>query len=361
MPTTTHPEFNANTEGLEVAKAFVDGVRGKTIIVTGANRSGVGFSTAQAFASQSPAHIILTGRNPAKIAECIDALKAEYPDVDYRALKMDLSSQKSVRAAAAEVLAWPDVEAVDILVNNAAVMGVQERTLSEDGIELQFATNHVGHWLFTCLIMPKLIRAAEGRPKGSVRVVNVSSASPMSSQMRWSDINFDKRNRDLPEAEQPDYAVLRAWGYTDVEDKSYVPLEGYNQSKVANVLFGIAANKRLLEKHGILTLAAHPGIIQTGLTRDFPPETLAAVKVLLDQGAYTYKTLGAGASTSLVAALDPKLAQDVGETRNGSENYGAYLVDCQVSDKAKPSAVSSDGAEKLWKLSEELVKQSFSW
>ncbi|RYP84523.1 hypothetical protein DL769_001182 [Monosporascus sp. CRB-8-3] len=361
MPTTTHPEFNANTESLEVVKAFADGVRGKTIIVTGANRGGIGFSTAQAFASQSPAHLVLTGRNPAKIAECIDALKAEYPDVDYRALKMDLSSQKSVRAAAAEVLAWPDVKAVDILVNSAGVMGVQERTLNEDGIELHFATNHIGHWLFTCLIMPKLAKAAEGRPKGSARVVNVSSGSPTISQMRWSDINFDKRNGDLPEAEQPNYAVLRAWGYADVEDKSYVPLEGYNQSKVANVLFGIAANKRLLEKHGVLTLAAHPGVIQTELGRDFPPETLAAVKMMFDQGVYAYKTLGAGASTSLVAALDPKLAQGVGETKNGSENYGAFLVDCQVSDKANPLAVSGNEAEKLWKLSEELVKQKFSW
>ncbi|RYP45355.1 hypothetical protein DL768_008292 [Monosporascus sp. mg162] len=361
MPTTTHPEFNANTEALQVAKAFPDGIRSKTIIITGVNRKGIGFTTAQAFASQSPAHLVLTGRNPAKIGECIDALKAEYPDVDYRALKVDLSSQKSVRAAAAEVLAWPDVEAVDILVNSAGVMGVQERTLSEDGIEMHFATNHIGHWLFACLIMPKLIKAAEGRPKGSARVVNVTSLSPTLAQMRWSDINFDKKNRDLPKAEQPNYEMLKAWGYTDIEDKSYVPLEGYNQSKVANVLFGIAANKRLLEKYGVLTLAVHPGIIQTELVRQFPSETLDAISAMLDKGMYTYKTLGAGASTSLVAALDPKLAQDVGETRNGSENYGAYLSDCQVFDKAKPLAVSSDEAEKLWRLSEELVKQKFSW
>ncbi|RYO75251.1 hypothetical protein DL764_010537 [Monosporascus ibericus] len=361
MPTTTHPEFNANTEGLEVAKAFADGVRGKTIIVTGVNLKGIGFSTAQAFASQSPARLVLTGRNPAKIGECIDALKAEYPDVDYRALMMDLSSQKSVRAAAAEVLAWPDVEAVDILVNSAAVMGVPERTLSDEGIELHFATNHIGHWLFTCLIMPKLVRAAEGRPKGSVRVVNVTSLSPTGAQMRWSDINFDKKNRDLPKAEQPNYAVLNAWGYTDVEDKSYVPLEGYNQSKVANVLFGIAANKRLLEKYGVLTLAVHPGIIKTELARQFPREIIDATKAMFDQGIYAFKTQGAGASTSLVASLDPKLAQDVGETKNGSENYGAYLIDCQVSDKATPLAVSSDEAEKLWRLSEGLVKQKFSW
>ncbi|RYP64385.1 hypothetical protein DL771_008779 [Monosporascus sp. 5C6A] len=361
MPTTTHPEFDANTEALEVAKAFADGVRGKTIIITGVNRSGIGFTAAQAFASQSPAHLVLAGRNPTRVGDCIDALKAEYPDVDYRTLKIDLSSQKSVRAAAAEVLAWPDVEAVDILVNNAAVMGVRERTLSEDGIELHFATNHIGHWLFTCLIMPKLVKAAEGRPKGSVRVVNVSSGSPQIAKMRWSDINFDKRNRDLPEADRPNYAVLKMWGYTGYEDMSYVPLEGYNQSKVANVLFGIAANKRLLEKYGVLTLAVHPGVIQTELAREFPPENTDAIKKMFDQGVYTYKSLGAGSSTSLVAALDPKLSQDVGETRNGSENYGAYLVDCQVSDKANPLAVSSNEAEKLWKLSEELVKQNFSW
>lgn len=279
--------------------------------------------------------------------------------MDYRPLLVDLASQKSVQTAAAEILSWSDIPAVHILINSAGIMLVPERTLSQDGIELHLATNHIGHFLFTCLIMPKLITASQGSPKGAVRVVNVSSASPMVSSMRWSDIGFEKTNKDLPETEQPNYHIHRMWGAIDPESKSYIPLEGYNQSKVANVLFGIALSKRLYDKFGILSVAVHPGVIPTELSRNIAPETLAAIKKMKDRRVFTYKTLGAGASTSLVAALDPGLG--VGKTKGGSENYGAYLADCQISDTAHPLAVSSSEAEKLWVLSEELVKERFAW
>lgn len=281
--------------------------------------------------------------------------------MDCRALKADLSSQETVRAAANEVLSWSDIPTIDTVINSAGVMGIQERTLNKEGIEMHFATNHIGHWLLTCLIMPKLIKAAEGKPKGSVRVVNVSSASPMSSAMRWSDMNFDRKNKDLPTEEQPEYELIKAWGYKDPEEMSYIPLDGYNRSKVANILFGIGANKRLFDKHGILVLGVHPGVIVTELSRNFPEETMKAIAGMFRSGIYTYKTLGGGASTSLVAALDPKLANGVGETHNGSENFGSYLVDCQISTRANPLAVSSKEAEKLWEISEKLVGQSFVW
>ncbi|KAH8703376.1 hypothetical protein BGW36DRAFT_312476 [Talaromyces proteolyticus] len=358
MASTTHTKFTANTEGFDVAKEFALGIRGKTVIVTGVNRGGIGFSTSQAFASQSPAHLIITGRNPSKIQECINALRAEYPNIEYRGLQVDLSIQQSVRDAAAKVMSWSDVPMIDILINNAGVMGIRERTLTSDGIETHFATNHIGHWLFTCLIMPKLAKAAENSPKGATRVVNVSSASPWVSAMRWSDLNFDKKNKDLPKEEQPNYEWFKAWGYTDLENQSYNPLDGYNRSKVANVLSAIGANKRLFNKHGVLSLAVHPGVIDTELGRNFPLETLEAVKTLKEQGVYSSKTLGAGASTSMVAALDPKLAEGVS---NDKMNSGSYLVDCQISDQACPLAVSSEEAEKLWELSEKLVGQAFTW
>lgn len=279
--------------------------------------------------------------------------------MDYRPLQINLSSQQSVRTAVAEILSWSDVPTVNIIVNSAGIMLLPERTLSEDGIEMHFATNHIGHFLFTCLIMPKLIKAAQGTSKGATRIVNVTSGSPMVSRMRWSDINFEKINKDLPETEQPNYNIHRMWGGIDVENKSYIPLEGYNQSKVANVLFGIAANKRLYDKYGILSVAVHPGVIKTELGRNASSETLEAVEAMRQSGVFSFKTLGGGASTSLVAALDPRLGP--GENRDGSENYGGFLVDCQISDKAHPLAVSSDEAEKLWQLSEELVKEKFSW
>ena len=84
-----------------------------------------------------------------------------------------------------------------------------------------------------------------------------------------------------------------------------------------------------------------------------------AVKGFYESGMVDIKTPGAGAATSVVAALDPKLR--AGETRNGKENYGAFMLDCQVSEAALPGAVSSSEAEKLWNLSEKLVKENFAW
>jgi len=153
----------------------------------------------------------------------------------------------------------------------------------------------------------------------------------------------------------------RRWGETNPEEKSYLPLEGYNQSKVANVLFGIAANKRLYEKYGVLSLAVHPGIIETELSRYAAPKTIAAIQEMKKNGAIYVKTLGAGAATTLVAATDPRLGIPGTEPKTGQENYGAYFIDCQISDKADARAISSAEAEKLWKLSEELVNEKFAW
>ncbi|KAH9215595.1 putative short-chain dehydrogenase [Leptodontidium sp. 2 PMI_412] len=360
MTTTTYPQFDGNTEALEVAKAFADSVRGKNILVTGVNRGGIGFTTAEAFASQSPANVIIAGRNLSKLNESIDALRAKYPDVTYRRLILDLSSQKAVRAAASELLSWTEVPTLDIIVNSAGIMCTPERTLTEDGIEIQFATNHIGHFLFTSLIMSKLIKSSEINPsKGATRVVNVSSASPTWTKMRWSDTNFDKKNKDIPEDERPVYQVQKMWGQTgDLDEKSYLPLEGYNQSKTANLLFTIALTNKLYKQHGILSIAIHPGIITSELGRSFDADTRGAVQGFLDSGR-AFKSAEVGAATSLVAALDPKLGP--GEERNGKENYGAFMTDCQISDGALPSSVSSAEAERLWKLSEELVNEQFAW
>ncbi|KAI1856884.1 uncharacterized protein JN550_013629 [Neoarthrinium moseri] len=357
MTGTTHAEFNDKTEALEVAQALAESVRGKTIVVTGVNQGGIGFTTAEAFVT----HLIVASRTPLKMQESINALKSKFPDVDYRALEIDLCSQQSVRKAAAELLSWEDVPAVDILVNSAAIMNIPERTINDDGIEIQFATNHIGHFLFTNLILPKLIKAANAsRVKGATRVINVASASPTMATMRWSDLNFEKLNKDLPAYEQPNYDMLRHWGFKDPEDQSYLPLEGYNQSKIANVLFGIGLTERLFSRYGILGLALHPGVIQTELGRSAPPHVMAAIMNMAEEGTYTWKSQAAGASTTLVAALDPKLGPP--ESREGKkENFGAFLWDCQISDLALPPAVSSAEADKMWKISEGLVKETFVW
>jgi NAD(P)-dependent dehydrogenase (short-subunit alcohol dehydrogenase family) len=257
-----------------------------------------------------------------------------------------------VRKAASEVLSWNEVEKIDILVNNAAMMNIPERTLSEDGIEIQFATNHIGHFLLTNLLLPKMLKSP------APRVVNVTSLSPTVAGIRWSDINFEKVNKTLPKDEQPPYEMHKRWGMKEPEEKSYLPLEGYNQSKVANVLFSIALTHRLYAKHKLLSIAVHPGVIQTELSRYAPPEILEAIKTMGESGAFVRKTLGAGASTSLVATVDPKLGMGGFE---GERNLGAYMMDCQVSDRADGRAVSSEGAERLWGVSEGLVGEKFAW
>lgn len=290
-------------------------------------------------------------------------MKKDYPDVDYRVLRADLSSQKAVREAAAEFLSWKDVPELDIVVNSAGIMNIPERTINEDGLEITYGTNHIGHFLLTNLIMPKIIKAASSNTKGATRIINVSSGSPMMAVPRWSDITFEVLNKDLPEAEQPNFQMLEAWGNPDPQNKSYVPIEAYNQSKVANVLFSVGLNQRLYEKHGILSLAVHPGIIQTELSRDAVQATKDAIAGMAKAGIFSWRTQGAGASTSLTAALDPKLGlPEAKPVRNdGKENIGIFLMDCQITDKAKPEATSTANGERLWTVSEGFVKETFVW
>jgi NAD(P)-dependent dehydrogenase (short-subunit alcohol dehydrogenase family) len=270
MVSTTHPNWNEKTEGLEVAAAFPEAIKGKNVLVTGVNKGGIGYTTAQAFASQAPSHLILAGRNQSKLQECVDAIKVDYPNVDVRTLIVDLSSQKSAREAAKTFLADSDVPQLDILVNSAGIMNIPERKLTEEGIELHFATNHIGHFLFTNGIMPKILKAAESNPKGSTRIVNVSSGATEAGGIRWADPTFAKLNKDLPEEEKPDAVRLAHFGVEGSDEKSYIPIVAYVQSKAANTLFSLELTKRLYEKKGIFSIAVHPGVIQTEVS-DFLP------------------------------------------------------------------------------------------
>ena len=282
----------------------------------------------------------------------------------YRPLLLDLSSQKAVRAAAAEVLSWSDIPSIDIVINSAGIMNIPKRTLSPEGIELTFATNHLGHFLFTNLVMGKLVAAARGGEWGAPRVINVTSLSPTRGGIRWSDLNFSKVNKTLPASEEPSYDTLRMFGAINPEDLSYHGLEAYSQSKVANVLYSIGLNARLTQKYGILSFAVHPGIIRTELSRYVDEATGKAVDAILKNPGTYVKSLGAGASNNVVAAVNPVARAPVteqGEEGTNRENLGVYWIDCQVSDLADRRAVSSENAEKLWKLSEELVNEEFAW
>lgn len=229
MTAITHAEFGKMTEAFTVAAAFPESIKGRTAIITGVNRKGIGYTTAEALASQGPAHLILAGRSPEKVQECVDALHAEYPNIDIRALKIDLSSQKSVRAAAAEVNSWADVPTIDLLINNAGIMNVPERTFSEDDVELTMATNHVGPYLFTNLISSKLIAAAKNAPKGSVRVVSLASSGINASGVRFDDMRYEKGASQLPESQRPNFAMMKAFGLDFDEELGYNYIAAYGK------------------------------------------------------------------------------------------------------------------------------------
>lgn len=248
---------------------------------------------------------------------------------------------------------------IDIIVNNAGIMNVPSRTLTSDNIELQFATNHIGHFLLTSLLMPKVLAAAATNPKGTTRIINVSSSSMLGGGIRFSDPTFTLPQTSLPLDEQHNVdAITMANGTFNPATDTYTPAGAYTQSKAANVLFGVALTQRLYARHGILSVALHPGVIMTEIARDFTPETMERVRGFVEKGYFALKSQEAGAATSLTAATDPALGPSV--SREGKEGWGAFLVDCQIAE-APPFAAGSAPAERLWKLSEELVGETFDW
>ena len=354
MAALTHPEFDSTTEGLTVAAAFGPSIKGRTILITGVNKLGIGYTTAEAFASGSPRLLILAGRSPAKVQECIDALSQKCPDVEYRLLQVDLSSQESVKKAASTVLSWDDVPTIDLVINNAGVMAIPERTLSPDGIEMHLATNHVGHFLLTNLIMPKVIAAAKGKAPGTVRIVNVSSVGTYTSPFRASDPNFTKLNAELPDNEEGALAMLKAAGLPADEDKAYAPMIAYGQSKTCNILHAVGLDRRLYEKHGIVSVALYPGDMRSELIRHTDQEWLKKALEAREAQGHRVKTLEQGSSTTLVAALDPKLDKP---------GNGYFITNCQVgtTPPAPKYAVDEAEADKLWEASETWVGEKFAW
>ncbi|TFK91253.1 NAD(P)-binding protein, partial [Polyporus arcularius HHB13444] len=301
---------------------------GKTILVTGVTPGGLGAHFAQVVAAHKPKLLILAGRSGPKVAETARELEAAHPGVATRTLELDLGSQAQVRKAAAEVLSWP--EPIDVLVNNAGIMATPYGK-TVDGIESQFGTNHIGHFLFTNLIIPKLLESKQGP-----RVVNVSSDGHRLSAIRWHDLDFQ------------DGKVYNKW-------------VAYGQSKTANILFSVELAQRLGSK-GLKAFALHPGAIQTNIGRSADNDDFEALHTL-DRAmghragfeGFKWKNLTQGTSTYVVAAFDPKL----------HEHNGAYLQDCQVfapdGEDLKPYAIDKNSAARLWSLGEELVGQRFDF
>ncbi|KAK0649198.1 hypothetical protein B0T16DRAFT_436190 [Cercophora newfieldiana] len=333
---TSRADFGETTTGSEVAKTFGDQIRGKTILVTGVGPNGIGATTVLAFASQAPKLLILASRTKAKLDAVAQDVHEQYPGVRVEVVLLDLASQGSVRAAAAEVSQLTD--RLDILVNNAALV-IFTRQATAEGIEMQFGVNHIGPFLFTNLLLPLLRNAAKTNPPGATRIVSLTSAGHRLSPIRFSDYNLKSDN--VPPEEDHVKPLAGAFGRT-TED-GYNGIVAYGQSKTANILFTLYLQEHL-SKQGISSYTLHPGSIETDLSRDNDEEMAATFAKVVK----FWKTPDQGASTTLVAATDPAL----------NEIKGLYLNDCQFIEPT-PHAKVSLSADRLWKLSEELVGEKF--
>jgi len=297
---------------------------------------------AMAIAAHAPGLLVLASRTKSKIEQVADKIEQSHPGTPVKVVVVDLSSQESVKTAAAEIAGL--VERIDVLINNAGVV-TPKHTFTAQGIEMQFATNHVGPFLLTNLLMPKIRQAAReaaDADAGATRIVNVTSRGHTISPLRFSDYNFQKRTEELPAAEQVDPKLHAVFG--PKEGETYATFYAYAQSKTANVLTSRYLTDSLGDAQGILSFSVHPGSIWTDLSRNLDEE---ALNVINSTGGY-WKGLDEGSATMIVAAFDPAL--------NASRDV--YLAECQI-DEAAPHADDPALAERLWHLSEELVGQKF--
>jgi len=306
-------------------------LKGKRFLVTGVS-AGLGVETARALAAHG-AHVGGAARDLAK-AEAATAQVRKDAAVNggsFETIQLDLGSLASVRNCADKLLAKG--EPFDVVIANAGVMATPfSQTL--DGFEMQFGTNHLGHFVFVNRIAP-LIR------KGG-RLINLSSAGHRYSNVDLEDPNFERT--------------------------PYDPFVAYGRSKTANILFAVAFDKRHRNR-GVRAAAVHPGGIQTELGRYADP---SHIQKMIDQinrqlaaegrGPFQWKTIPQGSATSVWA----------GVVASADEIGGRYCENCHVgnvvpdgatitviSEGVRGYALDPNNAEALWKKSEQLVGESF--
>ncbi|KAK5046857.1 hypothetical protein LTR84_007211 [Exophiala bonariae] len=320
--------YKWETTAEEVIGDLESHITGKVILTTGVSPGGLGAAFVEQIAVAEPKLLILAGRNKSKV-EATAAKVAEITNgkVETRILELDLGSLDKVREAAAVVNTYS--EPIDVLVNNAGIMAT-EYAKTTDGFEGQFGTNHLAPWLFTNLIMDKILKSS------LPRVVNVSSDGYRLSPIRFYDYGFK-------------------------DGKTYNKYRAYGQAKTANMLIAISLSEKLGDK-GLVALSLHPGVIVTNLGAHLDWNTDWSALNQLDkdlgnyQGDWTEfprKTPSQGVATHIRAAFDPTL----------KDYNGRFLSDVEPLDldEIQPHAISSREAKKLWKLSEELVGQKFEY
>lgn len=286
---------------------------GRIAVVTGAN-TGLGLETAKALAAKG-AHVVLAVRNLDKGKAAIDWIARTVSESDLELQQLDLGSLESVRTAAAEIKDKHD--RIDLLINNAGVMTPPKQTTA-DGFELQFGTNHLGHFALTGLLLDRLL------PVTGSRIVTVSSTGHrFAPGIRFDDLQWER---------------------------SYNRLQAYGQSKLANLLFTYELQRRLTG-HQTTALAAHPGGSDTELARHLP----RAFQVALPAARVLFQDAAMGALPTLRAATDPGAL--------GGQYYGP---DGFAEQRGYPKLVLSNQRSydlelqrRLWTVSEELTGVTF--
>jgi NAD(P)-dependent dehydrogenase (short-subunit alcohol dehydrogenase family) len=290
---------------------------GRVAVVTGAN-SGIGWHTSRALAEHG-ARVVLAVRDVERGKLAAERIVAGVPSAEVEVGELNLASVESVRAFADQ---WSG--SLDLLINNAGVMAPPKRATTQDGYELQFGTNHLGHFVLTGMLLPHLVEGA--RP----RVVTVSSLA----------------HRGGTEA------VL------DANTGRYEPQRAYSNSKLANLLFAIELDRQC-RGHDlpVVSVAAHPGVSSTGLVGD--PEGMGANRVVRAVGPVFVRTFmqsaAAGARAVLYAATDAEPGSYTGPSRL-HETRGA-IGPAGMSDLARDEQL----AHRLWQFSEELTGFHYRW
>ena len=292
---------------------------GRRALITGAN-SGIGYHAALELARKG-AHVLLAARDRTRGEAALARLRREAPGSSAELVLLDLASLAGVRAfAEAQLAHW---KPLDLLINNAGVMAPPKRLQTEDGFELQFGTNVLGHFALTALLFP-LLQAAPGNP----RIVTIASIAHKRAKIDFDDL---------------------------MAHHSYDPMRSYGQTKLANLLVAFELDRRLREAHSpILSVAAHPGVAKTNLleTGDYPPLVKAIRRSANSLIGKVMNTDAEGAIPTVFAATALDAAsggyygpQGFQETRGG--DVGPAKIALQAKDKAV--------AKRLWSVCEELT------
>jgi NAD(P)-dependent dehydrogenase (short-subunit alcohol dehydrogenase family) len=294
---------------------------GRTVLITGAN-SGLGLRSAEALASAG-AHVLLGCRNQEKGAKALAEVRAVASGPDPELVALDLADLGSVRAAAERVNG--SVAGLDVLMNNAGVMAIPEAR-TPDGFEMQFGTNHLGHFALTGLLLPALLRAP------APRVVTTSSAVHKIGRMRWNDLQWERR---------------------------YSRWLAYAQSKLANLLFTAELDRwSRAEAPQLKAVAAHPGYAATNLQGVGPQ--LAGNRVM---GGVMDALNSVVAQSDVMGAWPQLYAATMGDVESGEYFGPRSLFETRGHPtRVRPSRAARNqlSARRLWEISEQLTGVRFA-